>query len=73
MTKKQLQKEWQKLIHEIQKKLEIDAPYSSNIVRTRELLLLSQVELAKVETGENKKFHTEIYQNIMKYYQSKNI
>lgn len=73
MTKQQLQKEWQRITFEIKNKPKINTFYSLGIVRMRELLLLSQVELEKIETGENKKFHTELYQTTIKYYQSKNV
>ena len=46
----------------------IKGVYPSNIVRNRELLLFAQVELGKIESGENIKFHTEICQTIMKHY-----
>ena len=74
MKKQEIQDEWKRLIYEgTQNKPNIKRVYPRNIVRNRELLLLGQVELGKIEVGKDIKFHTEIYQNIMKYYfQQKN-
>lgn len=69
MKKQESQDEWKKLIYEsTQNKPNIKGDYPSNIVRNRELLLLGQVELGKIESGNNIKFHTEIYKTIMKHY-----
>ena len=69
MKKQTIQKEWKKIIYESTKnKPNIKGTYSPNIVRNRELLLLGQVELGKIESGKNVKFHTEMYQTIMKHY-----
>lgn len=75
MKKQEIQKEWDKLISEsTQNKPNIEGVYPLSIVRNRELLLVAQVELGKIESGESVKFHTEIYQSIMKHYlQQKNI
>ncbi len=74
MKKQEIQDEWKRLIYEsTQNKLNIKGVYPYNIVRNRELLLLGQVELGKIEYRKNRKFHTEIYQIIMKhYFQQKN-
>ena len=69
MKKQAIQKEWKKIIYENTKnKPDIKGTYPPNIVRNRELLLLGQVELGKIESGKNVKFHTEMYQTIMKHY-----
>lgn len=69
MKKQAIRNEWRKLISEItQNKPNIKGVYPSSIIRNRELLLFAQVELAKIETGKNIKFHTEAYQTIMKHY-----
>ena len=69
MKKQAIQNEWKKLILEnTQNKPNIEGIYPPNIVRNRELLLLGQVELGKIESGKNVKFHTEMYQTIMKHY-----
>ncbi len=69
MKKETIRNEWEKIISEsIKNKPNLKGVYPSNIVRNRELLLFGQVELAKIETGKNIKFHTEIYQIIMKHY-----
>lgn len=69
MKKLEIQDEWKRLIYEsTQDKLNIKGVYPSNIVRNRELLLLGQVELGKIGYGKNIKFHTEMYQRIMKHY-----
>ena len=50
MKKLEIQDEWKRLIYEsTQDKLNIKGVYPSNIVRNRELLLLGQVELGKIE------------------------
>jgi len=69
MKQQEIQKEWKKLISEnIQNKPNIEGVYPLGIVRNRELLLLAQQELGKIEVGKNIKFHTEIYRIIMKHY-----
>ena len=69
MKKQEIQKEWKKLISEsTQNKPNIEGVYPPNIVRNRELLLLAQLELGKIEVGKNIKFHTEIYKIIMNHY-----
>ena len=69
MKKQKIRDEWKRLIYEsTQNKPNIKGVYPSNIVRNRELLLLGQVELGKIEYGKNIKFHTEINQIVMKQY-----
>ena len=69
MKKHEVLDEWKRLIFESTKnKPSIKGVYPNNIVRNRELLLLGQAELGKIEAGKNIKFHIEIYQTIMKHY-----
>lgn len=69
MKQQEIQNEWRILIYEsTQNKPNIEGVYPCNIVRNRELLLLAQAELGKIEYEKNIKFHAEIYQKIMKYY-----
>ena len=69
MKKQEIKNEWKKLILEnTQNKPNIKGIYPSNIIRNRELLSYAQVELGKIEAGEDIKFHTEIYRTIMKHY-----
>ena len=69
VKKQKIRDEWERLIYEsTQNKPNIKGVYPRNIVRNRELLLLGQVELGKIGCGKNVKFHTEIYQSIMKHY-----
>ncbi len=69
MKQQEIQDEWKRLIYEsTQNKLDIEGVYPPSVVRNRELLLLAQAELGKIEYGKNIKFHAKIYQSIMKYY-----
>lgn len=69
MKKLEIQNEWKRLIYEsTQNKPNIKGVYPNNIMRNREFLLLGQVELGKIESGKSIKFHTEMYQRIMKHY-----
>jgi len=69
MKKQEIQNEWRILISEsTQNKPDIKGVYPSSIVRNRELLLFGQVELGKIEAGKNVKFHTKVYETIMKHY-----
>ena len=73
VKKQKIRDEWKRLVHEsTQNKPTIKGVYPRDIVRNRELLLLGQVELGKIEYGKDIKFHTEIYQSVMKrYFQQK--
>lgn len=75
IKKQAIQNEWRKIIFESTKnKPNIKGAYPPDVVRNRELLLLGQAELAKIESGKNIKFHTEMYRTIMKhYFQQKNL
>ena len=69
MKKQVIQNEWKKIICESTKnKPNIKGAYQPNIVRNRELLLLGQLLLGKIEAGINVKLHVEIYQTVMKHY-----
>ncbi len=69
MNKQEIKNEWEKLIFEsTQNKPNTKGVYPSSVVGNRELLLLGQVELGKIESGNNIKFHTEIYKTMMKHY-----
>lgn len=72
MTKKQLHKEWKKIIREVHDKPKCITPYPKKIVFVRELLLFAQVILGKLEDKENVLFNSELYQKIMtEYYRQK--
>ena len=69
MKKQEIENEWERLIFEsTQNKPNIEGVYPFSIVKNRELLLFGQVELGKIEAEKNIKFHTEIYQTIIKHY-----
>ncbi|OGJ15871.1 hypothetical protein A3K73_01760 [Candidatus Pacearchaeota archaeon RBG_13_36_9] len=74
MGKQTIQNQWGILISEtLRNKPNVKGAYPSNIVKNRELLLLGQVELARIESGNNQKFHARIYRSIMdRYFQQKN-
>lgn len=73
MKKEEIKNEWKKLTSEItQNKPNIEGGYPFDVVRNRELLLLGQVELGKIEAGKSVKFHTKIYKTIMRYYFQQN-
>ena len=72
MNQKNLQKEWQKLIKEINDKPKYHAPYPPQVVFTGELLLIAQAILEKIEGGQNRLFSTVLYRKIMaEYYRQK--
>jgi len=72
MNQKNLQKEWQKLIKEINDKPKYHAPYPPQVVFMRELLLAAQVFLEKIESEQNCSFGRILYQKVMaKYYRQK--
>lgn len=68
MIKKQLQKEWVKIIKEVHNKPKCQTPYPSKIVMARELLLIAQIILQKIENGQQIRFHEEIYNKTMNEY-----
>lgn len=75
MNKKQIEQEWEKLNFELlENKPKIDRPYSSDIVRRRELLLFAQVHLNNIIDAKNKNdrrvedFETEMYGRTMSTY-----
>jgi len=72
MNKKQLQKEWDRIIKEVHDKPKCRTPYPKQVVLVRELLLLAQVILEKLEDKENVLFNSELYQKtITEYYRQK--
>jgi len=72
MTKKQLQKEWEKIIKEVHDKPKCRTPYPKQVVLVRELLLFAEVFLAKIENKDNILFNSEVYQKVMaEYYRQK--
>ncbi|MGB9721276.1 MAG: hypothetical protein ACPL28_07360 [bacterium] len=75
MTKKQLQREWERLKFEIfVNKPQTDKPYSQHIVRRREFLLFAEVHLNNIFLAKAKrdrwdeKFETEMYNKVMELY-----
>jgi len=72
MNQKNLRKEWQKLTEEINDKPKCKTPYPSQVVFTRELLLIAQAILEKIEGGQNRLFSKVLYQKVMAdYYRQK--
>ena len=64
-----MRKEWKKVISEsVKNKPSLKGVYPNAIVKNRELLLFGQVELARVESGKNTSFHSEIYKIVMNHY-----
>ena len=53
---------------EVVNKPKAKPPYSREIVATRELLLLAQSALEKIENGEKINFHAELFKKVMKFY-----
>lgn len=68
MTKKQLQKEWKRIIPEVHNKPKIKTPYPKKVVSARELLLIAQAILQKIENRQQMRFHEGIYNKVMKEY-----
>ena len=74
MTKRQLQKEWKKIISEIHNKPKVAIPYPPKVVFARELLIIAQVLLGNIESGEKVNFYQKIYRKTMsEYYREKAI
>lgn len=72
MTKKQLQKEWNKVIKEVHCKPKCQSPFPNPVARARELLLFAEVALAKIENDGKPEFYQELYKKIMpEYYRQK--
>jgi len=73
MTKKQLQKEWKKVIGETHKipdwdSLKRNSKQYQKVVMLRELILFCQVLLGKINAGENKNFNLLIYKKTINFY-----
>jgi len=72
MKKSKLQQKWKEIRHESITTPKCKAPYPAEVVRTRELLLYSQVLLGKIGMGEDLDFHEELFEKIMtEYYKQK--
>jgi len=72
MNQKNLQKEWKKLIREVNVKPKYHAPYPPQVLFTRELLLIAQAILEKIESGQNRLFSKVLYRKVMAdYYRQK--
>jgi hypothetical protein len=72
MENLKLQKKWKDITQEIINTPKCKAPYRSEVVQTRELLLFAQVILGKLEMGEKINFHEELFDKIMsEYYKRK--
>lgn len=69
MTKKQLQKEWKKVISETHKRPGLNERLKDkNISQLGDLLLFAQVLLDKIEAGENNVFNSILYRKTMNFY-----
>lgn len=72
MTKKQIQKEWRKIVKEVHDKPKYMTHYSKKVVFVRELLLIAKVFLAKIEREDNLPLNNDLYQRVMsEYYRQK--
>ena len=72
MTKKQIQKEWGKIIKETHSKPKCSIPYPKQVVFARGLLIFAQALLDKIENKQNILFNSELYQKIItEYYRQK--
>lgn len=68
MNKKEIEEEYKKLNFELfENKPKIKSPYPPDIVKRRELLLLAQVHLNNIVSG-NEHFEIEMYHKIMDTY-----
>ena len=71
MTKKQVQKEWDKIINETHKRSGLgDLLKDKNVSLLGDLLLYAQVLLDKIEMGENTAFNEMIYKKTMNFYRA---
>lgn len=69
MTKKQLQKAWEKVTREARKRSKLGKRLKNKkIPMLGELLLFAQVLLSKIEAGENRDFNSIIYKKTMNFY-----
>jgi len=71
MTKKQLQKEWERVINETHKRSLFDKHLKNkNISLLGDLLLFAQVLLEEIEAGENNNFNSSIYEKTINFYRA---
>ena len=69
MTKKQLQKEWEKVISETHKRSKLGKRLKDkNISLLGNLLLYAHVLLDKIEVGDNTAFNEMIYKKTLNFY-----
>jgi len=69
MRKKQLDLAWEKVISETHKRSKLGEQLKNKeISRLGDLLLLAQVLLGKIETGENNTFNSMIYKKTINFY-----
>ena len=69
MTKKQLQKEWEKVISETHKRSTLGEHLKDKkISLLGDMLLFTQVLLSKIEAGENIAFNSLIYKKTINFY-----
>ena len=70
MTKKQLQKEWNRMINETHKRSKlVERLKDKNISLLGDLLLYAQVLLNKIEARENTAFNEIIYKKTINFYE----
>lgn len=71
MTKKQLQKEWEKNKFEVRHQApKIDGPYPKEIANLRQLIIFDQVILARIPNNSYDGFIMEVaHKNLMKIYE----
>jgi len=63
-----LRKEWDNLIEEIHDKPKCRTHYPKQVVFVRELLLIAQIILMRIELGQNVLFNRKIYRKVMSEY-----
>ncbi|MBI3335646.1 MAG: hypothetical protein HY001_04065 [Candidatus Portnoybacteria bacterium] len=69
MTKKQLQREWNRTINETHKRSKLgERLKNKNVSLLGDLLLYAQVLLDKIEVGENTTFNEMIYKKTINFY-----
>lgn len=68
MIKKQLHKEWKRIIQEVHNKPKCRTPYPKKVVMARELLLIAQMALQKMENKQRTQFYEGAYNKTMKKY-----
>lgn len=69
MTKKQLEKEWKKIISETHKRINLGERFKDKkISLLGYVLLYAQILLNKIEVGENSIFNEMIYKKTINFY-----